>query len=78
MREFLTALTDDDLARVVEYTTPRGEKRSGVVGALLQHGAIHGIHHRGQVALLLRTLGFSPGNFDMLFYDAENNRTPAW
>jgi uncharacterized damage-inducible protein DinB len=78
VREFLTALMDDDLVRVVEYTTPLGEKRSGAVGALLQHGAIHGIHHRGQVALLVRTLGFSPGNFDMLFYDAENHRAPTW
>jgi uncharacterized damage-inducible protein DinB len=27
-----------------------------------------GVHHRGQVALLLRLLGYPPGNFDILFY----------
>jgi uncharacterized damage-inducible protein DinB len=71
VREFLSTLKDEDLTRVVEYTL--GEKRSGVMGPLLQHGAIHGVHHRGQVALLLRSLGYSPGNFDVLFYDAEKN-----
>jgi uncharacterized damage-inducible protein DinB len=29
------------------------------------------LHHRGQVALLLRTLGYVPPTFDMLFYLAE-------
>ena len=31
--------------------------------------SIHGVHHRGQVALLLRQLGHVPGNFDFLFYE---------
>jgi uncharacterized damage-inducible protein DinB len=67
VREFLSKLKDEDLNRTVEFTNPRGEKRSGVLGALLQHGATHGVHHRGQVALLLRSLGYTPGNFDLLF-----------
>jgi uncharacterized damage-inducible protein DinB len=36
---------------------------------LLQHGANHAVHHRGQIALLLRMLGVAPGTFDLLFYD---------
>lgn len=78
VRAFLSPLTDADLNRVIEYTTPRGDKRTGVLGALLQHGVVHGVHHRGQVALLLRTLGYTPGNFDLLFYDAETSGAPAW
>ena len=46
-----------------------GPPRSLPMGALLQHAMIHGVHHRGQVALLLRALGQAPGNFDLLFYE---------
>ena len=48
------------------------------LGELMQHAAIHGVHHRGQVALLLRVLGQVPGNFDMLFYFAEKRNVAAW
>ena len=47
------------------------------LGELLQHAAIHGIHHRGQAALLLRMLGVAPGNVDILFYYAERSGVPA-
>ena len=39
----------------------------------MHHAAIHGAHHRGQVALLLRILGYTPGNFDILFYYGETS-----
>jgi uncharacterized damage-inducible protein DinB len=77
-REFLSNLKDEELVRTVEVLNPRGEKRSLVIGEALQHAANHGIHHRGQVALLLRLLGRTPGNFDLLFYDAEKRGTVAW
>ncbi|HEY3823030.1 MAG TPA: DinB family protein [Bryobacteraceae bacterium] len=38
------------------------------LSAMMHHAAIHGVHHRGQVAMLLRSLGYVPGDFDMLFY----------
>jgi uncharacterized damage-inducible protein DinB len=70
VREFLATLKDEDLARMVEFTLGQPEKYSMRLGELLHHAAIHGVHHRGQVALLLRSLGFAPGNFDILFYYA--------
>jgi uncharacterized damage-inducible protein DinB len=77
MRELLSTLTDGDLLRIVEFTNPRGDRRSLVLGEVLQHGAIHGIHHRGQIALLLRALGCTPGNFDVLFYDIAKRSAVA-
>jgi uncharacterized damage-inducible protein DinB len=74
LREFLAGLRDQDLARCAEFAVGGGEKRSLPVGELLQHAANHGVHHRGQVSLLLRLLGFTPDNFDLLFYLAEKRR----
>ena len=78
VRAFLSKLKDENLARKVEYTNPRGEKRSLLLGELMQHAAAHSIHHRGQIALLLRSLGFEPGFIDMLVYYAEKRGVPAW
>jgi uncharacterized damage-inducible protein DinB len=35
---------------------------------------MHGVHHRAQVALLLRMLGYEPGNVDLLVYYADKHR----
>ena len=78
VREFLSGLKDEDLARNVEYMNDRGEKRSMPLGELMQHAANHGVHHRGQVALLLRLLGYAPGYFDILIYYADKRGIPGW
>lgn len=72
MREFLRPLTDADLARPVSFGFKPGEEHSKPAGHLLHHGANHAVHHRGQVALLIRMLGYTPGNFDLLFFDAAS------
>jgi uncharacterized damage-inducible protein DinB len=75
-REFLARLSDEDVERKVEFEFPPGEPHALALGALMQHAAIHAVHHRGQAALLLRELGQAPENFDLLFYDAARE-TPA-
>ena len=68
VREFLAGLRDEDLERVVEFSIGNGPKQVMRLGELLHHAAMHGVHHRGQVALLLRSLGYTPGNVDILLY----------
>ena len=69
VRAFLAALTDDDLATPREFTIPQLSVTSVLsIGEMLHHAVNHNAHHRGQVALLLRQLGFAPGNVDILFY----------
>src|SRR5262249_4205440 len=76
-REFFSKLREEDLARIIEFAIGGSEKRSMPVGELLQHAANHGAHHRGQISLLLRLLGYSPENFDLLFYYGEKRRPQA-
>ena len=77
MREFLRGLADEDLAREIEFAVGGGPRSAATLGDLMQHAALHAVHHRGQVALLLRELGCAPGNFDLLFFAAERRGAAA-
>lgn len=78
VREFLAQLEDDDLLRVVRFTISGGNECSMPLGELMQHAAVHGIHHRGQIALQLQLLGYEPDEFDVLLYHAERLGISLW
>lgn len=72
MRDFLGALTDAGSDRRIEFVIMPGTAPHVMsIDEMLHHAAIHNVHHRGQIALLLRMLGHVPGNFDALFYYEE-------
>ncbi len=71
VRTFLSTLKDGDLGRTVEFALGGGPRHAMPLGDLLLHAANHGVHHRGQVALLLRSLGLAPGSVDLLMYYAR-------
>jgi uncharacterized damage-inducible protein DinB len=77
LRAFLARTTDADLERVMGFELPKGKPQAMRVREMLEQGANHGVHHRGQVALLLRMIGQPPGNFDLVVYDAERRAAGA-
>lgn len=78
IHDFLGTLTDEKLTQMVYYPGKNNITRSMPMGELLHHSIIHGAHHRGQIAVLLRELGYSPGSIDILFYYAEQHGVDAW
>ena len=57
---FVDALKDDDLARVVEYTSTEGKAFRAPLGQLLVHVANHATHHRSEIATMVTILSSSP------------------
>ena len=45
---------------LVRYESRNGENRSNLFSEVLQEIFLHGAHHRGQIALVLRMKGFEP------------------
>ncbi len=68
---YLNALTDEECARTVTYTTTEGEPLSQTVWQILHHVIIHGMQHRAELAAALTTFGYSPGNIDYIIYLRE-------
>lgn len=77
IRAFVATLRDEDLARVVAYTTLTGEPRATPLWQILAHTANHGTQHRSEVALILTELGHSPGDLDMIVFFAETGNRLA-
>ena len=71
VRGFLDTLQDHDLKREVAFAIGAGPQHTLTIGQLLQHAALHGVHHRGQLALLLRSLGAAPVEVDLLWYHLQ-------
>jgi uncharacterized damage-inducible protein DinB len=76
VRQFLAAARDQDLDRVVQFDIGDGPQQALSVEQMMHHAAVHNVHHRGQIALLLRSLGYVPGNFDICFYYEQDLTTP--
>ncbi len=69
--EWASALTPEDLLRVVDYTDMRGNLHSTPVWQILLHVVNHATLHRGQVMSLLRQLEVAPPSTDLIFYYRE-------
>ena len=73
MRGYLAQMTDTDLAAMVRYTTPEGERRERVLWHCLLHIVNHGTQHRSEAAAILTAYGHSPGELDFTAFLNEHS-----
>jgi uncharacterized damage-inducible protein DinB len=65
---YVDALAEKDLDKMIPYTTSKGDSFETQVGDILLHVAMHGVHHRGQIATTLRRVGIEPPILDYTHY----------
>ncbi len=65
---YLESLHDGDFMTPIPYITSKGDHFETAVGDILLHVALHGVHHRGQVAMTLRRVGIEPPILDYTHY----------
>ena len=74
----VASVTDDDLAREIEYRNSAGQQFRTRLEDILLHVALHGSYHRGQVSLVIRGSGGEPAPTDYIAFirGAPAARTP--
>ncbi len=65
---FVASLSDDQLLADLVWQDFEGEVRSGPLWQSVLAFAEHATHHRGQIATLLRQLGYEPPTSDINIY----------
>ena len=64
--EYLSALTEEQLARTIAYKNSKGEPWESTVGDILTHVILHSAYHRGQIASQMREQGKTPAYTDFI------------
>ena len=64
----LASVQDTELAAPIAYRTTRGDPFRNTLGDILLHVALHGAHHRGQIAALARRAGQEPARTDFIVF----------
>jgi uncharacterized damage-inducible protein DinB len=67
----IESLTAAEVSRSINYTNTQGIAFSNSVGDMLHHVVMHGMYHRGQVALGVREAGGTPLATDFILYARE-------
>lgn len=66
LEQLLVESDDAALRRLVDYRNSAGRAFKNSVGDIVTHVAMHGSHHRGQIARLLRRAGQDPPYTDYI------------
>jgi uncharacterized damage-inducible protein DinB len=65
---YLDPLSDADIDRTITYAALDGTRYTQPLGPQFQHVVNHSTYHRGQIATMLRQLGFKPTGTDLITY----------
>ncbi|MGA9407017.1 MAG: DinB family protein [Bacteroidota bacterium] len=69
MLTYVHSLTEEQLLQTFTFLNVKGEPVSNVLWHALQHLVNHGTYHRGQITSMIRQLGGTPVNTDLIgFY----------
>ncbi len=69
--EYLEQLSDEELRRVFEYRSHEGQRFRNTIEDILTQLFGHSWYHRGQIAMLLRSIGAEPAVTDLVFWSRE-------
>lgn len=64
----LAQLKDDELMTPLQVQQRNGQNAPMVLWHMLMQPVIHGVQHRSEAALILTSLGQSPGDIDFIFF----------
>lgn len=67
-KQTLNILENDDLERIIDYKTSKGQPFSNSIRDILFHVANHSAHHKGQIISDFRTKNIEPIITDYIFY----------
>jgi uncharacterized damage-inducible protein DinB len=70
--QLLTTADDNALSRIVDYRNSAGRDYRSPVGEIITHVAMHGGHHRGQIARALRQAGREPPYTDYIQFSRRD------
>ena len=70
-RTYFESLTDAEVARRFEYASYDGPRFSNTVDEVLTQLYGHSLYHRGQIAMLLRSIGAEPAPTDFIYWARE-------
>ena len=69
--EHLAQLDDKELGRIFEYQSYEGARFRNTIEEILTQLFGHSWYHRGQIAMLLRSIGAEPAVTDFVFWARE-------
>ncbi len=74
---FVRSLAPERLGDEIVYRNSAGQEFRNRIGDVLAHVALHGSHHRGQLAMLVRDAGATPAATDYIVWRRGAGVPPA-